>query len=100
MTRLADRRLACRLSHASAAGLVLAALAAPAIGQERPAAVPAPAATSLAQPLLGPHACMCRAFGRAFEPGERVCLSGRLAECTIAINVMNWRPTGEACPQT
>ncbi|WP_372425539.1 hypothetical protein [Salinarimonas chemoclinalis] len=84
-----------------AAGLALGALAGPADAQEPPAVrTSAPNGTRLAQPLLGPHACMCRAYGQAFEPGERVCLSGRLAECTIAINVMNWRHTGEACPQT
>ncbi|GGK20174.1 hypothetical protein [Salinarimonas ramus] len=49
---------------------------------------------------LGPHFCMCRAFARAFEPGERTCLRGEMAECTIVVNVMSWRPTGEPCPRT
>ncbi|WP_029031407.1 hypothetical protein [Salinarimonas rosea] len=99
MTRLA--RHAARLARACALSVVLGTLANSAVAQEGAATRPtAPVTAPGAQPLLGPHACMCRAFGRAFEPGERVCLSGRLAECTIAINVMNWRRTGEACPAT
>ncbi|MGJ3263938.1 MAG: hypothetical protein ACFE0R_11960 [Salinarimonas sp.] len=81
------------------AGLLAAGLlSAPALATDAPQTrdtVP-----RVAQSLLGPHHCMCRAFGQAFEPGALVCLGERLAECTIEINVMSWRRTGEACPES
>ena len=45
--------------------------------------------------------CKCRANGRSFELGERVCLqtaSGyRLAECRMVQNVTSWRVEAEGC---
>jgi hypothetical protein len=70
--------------------------AAPALAQDAPRVAPA------ANPFPGAHACMCRAFGEAYEVGERVCLGrgaqARIAECTIDVNVMSWRFTAEPCP--
>lgn len=71
-------------------------LATAASAQDAPRVAPA------ANPFPGEHACMCRAFGEAYEVGERVCLGrgprARIAECTIEVNVMSWRVTGEPCP--
>lgn len=72
-----------------ALGLALAwtAAAAPAAASERH-----PAQQALS-PVIGPHHCMCRAGGRAYEVGER------MAECVVEINVMNWRLSTESCPR-
>jgi hypothetical protein len=55
-------------------------------------------------PGHNPLDCYCRAEGRMFAPGEKVCLrtaSGpRLAQCGMEINVMSWRITETPCPET
>jgi hypothetical protein len=55
-------------------------------------------------PHHNPLDCYCRAQGRMFAPGERVCLKtaegSRLAECRMEINVMSWSITASACPET
>ncbi len=55
-------------------------------------------------PHHNPRDCYCRAQGRMFAPGERVCLKtaegSRLAECRMEINVMSWSITASACPET
>ncbi len=55
-------------------------------------------------PHHNPLDCYCRAQGRMFAPGERVCLKtaegSRLAECRMEINVMSWSITEIPCPET
>lgn len=71
--------------------VLLGGAACPATGcAEAPAAAPAPRI-----------ACTCRANGRSYPLGERVCLltpkGFRLAECRMAQNVTSWFFTAEAC---
>ncbi len=51
-----------------------------------------------------PLECYCRAQGRMFAPGEKVCLrtadGPRLAQCRMEINVMSWSVTETPCPET
>jgi hypothetical protein len=51
-----------------------------------------------------PAECFCRAQGRVFAQGESICLKtedgGRMAECTMATNVMSWGITDRRCPDT
>jgi len=55
-------------------------------------------------PHHDPLDCYCRAQGRIFAPGERICLrtaeGPRLAECRMEINIMSWSITAAACPET
>jgi hypothetical protein len=55
-------------------------------------------------PDHNPLDCYCRAEGRMFAPGEKVCLrtaaGPRLAQCGMEINVMSWRLTETPCPET
>jgi hypothetical protein len=55
-------------------------------------------------PHHNPLDCYCRAQGRMFAPGERVCLrtaeGPKLAECRMEINVMSWSITAAPCPET
>jgi hypothetical protein len=55
-------------------------------------------------PHHNPLDCYCRAQGKMFAPGERVCLrtaeGSRLAECRMEINVMSWSITAAPCPET
>jgi hypothetical protein len=66
------------------------------------AADPAPgrAETPVAAPAPG-IACTCRANGRSYTLGQRVCLATpegfRLAECRMVQNVTSWSFTAEPC---
>ncbi|MBF9234345.1 hypothetical protein [Microvirga alba] len=48
--------------------------------------------------------CYCRANGRVFAMGERVCLrtprGARIAQCGMAINVTSWEITEIPCPES
>jgi hypothetical protein len=72
---------------------------APAIGHERPM-LPQQAQA----PGHNPLDCYCRAQGKMFAPGEKVCLKTadgpRLAQCQMEINVMSWSLTEAPCPET
>ena len=72
---------------------------APAGAHERPA-LPRTAQARDHDPLE----CSCRAQGRMFAPGEKVCLrtadGPRLAQCRMEINVMSWSITETPCPET
>ena len=64
-----------------------------------------PALPQMAQsPDHNPLECYCRAQGRMFAPGEKVCLKTaegpRLAQCRMEINVMSWSVTETPCPET
>lgn len=73
-------------------------LAAPAYAHEEPKPHWAQA------PSHNPLDCYCRAQGRMFAPGEKVCLKTaegpRLAQCRMEINVMSWSITEAPCPET
>ena len=73
-------------------------LAVPAGAHERPVSQ-----TVQAQ-AHNPLECYCRAQGRMFAPGEKVCLrtaeGPRLAQCQMEINVMSWSITDAPCPET
>ena len=65
---------------------------------------PASAAEAGGQPMGGPHPgieCTCRANGRSYPMGERVCLQTpagyRVAECRMAQNVTSWVFGPEDC---
>jgi hypothetical protein len=51
-----------------------------------------------------PIDCYCRAQGRMFALGEKVCLKTaegpRLAQCGMEINVMSWSITEAPCPES
>lgn len=55
-------------------------------------------------PDHNPLDCYCRAQGRVFAPGERVCLrtvqGPRMAQCRMEINVMSWSITDAPCPES
>jgi hypothetical protein len=72
---------------------------APAGAHERPALLQRAQA-----PDHDPLECYCRAQGKMFAPGERVCLKTadgpRLAQCRMEINVMSWSVTETPCPET
>jgi len=55
-------------------------------------------------PGHNPLDCYCRAQGKIFAPGERICLKTaegpRLAQCQMEINVMSWSITSIPCPET
>lgn len=55
-------------------------------------------------PDHNPLDCYCRAQGRMFAPGEKVCLKTaegpKLAQCQMEINVMSWSITETPCPET
>ena len=50
-----------------------------------------------------PLDCYCRAEGRTFAIGERVCLrtstGPRIAECQMVLNVTSWGFTERPCPE-
>ena len=77
---------------------ILAALLLPA-----PLKAAAPPAGPGQAPVAAPRAieCHCRANGRAYQLGDRVCLptpSGqRVAECRMVQNVTSWSFGGEDC---
>jgi hypothetical protein len=77
-------------------GLVIAA---PAGAHERPAS-----SQAVQAPAHNPLECYCRAQGKMFAPGEKVCLrtaeGPRLAQCRMEINVMSWSVTETPCPET
>jgi hypothetical protein len=51
-----------------------------------------------------PLNCMCRAQGRLFELGEKICLrtadGPRMAECRMVTNVTSWGMTERPCPDS
>ncbi|MBB4039079.1 hypothetical protein GGR34_000714 [Microvirga flocculans] len=55
-------------------------------------------------PDHNPLDCYCRAGGKRFAPGEKVCLrtaeGPRLAQCRMEINVMSWGVTEVPCPES
>jgi hypothetical protein len=62
----------------------------------------ADASPRLVQPAPNPHiACTCRANGRSYALGERVCLSTaggyRLAQCRMQQNVTSWAIGPDPC---
>ncbi|KFG71088.1 hypothetical protein [Microvirga sp. BSC39] len=64
-----------------------------------------PTSSQTAQsPDHNPLECYCRAQGKMFAPGEKVCLKtaegSRLAQCRMEINVMSWGITETPCPET
>ncbi len=63
-----------------------------------------PAIHQAQSPGHNPLDCYCRAQGRMFAPGEKVCLrtaeGPRLAQCGMEINVMSWSITETPCPET
>jgi hypothetical protein len=68
------------------------------------AAVPggADASPLLVRPAPNPHiACTCRANGRSYALGERICLSTaagyRLAQCRMQQNVTSWAVGPDPC---
>jgi hypothetical protein len=75
-------------------GLIVAS---PASAHDRPMAQPAQV------PDHNPLDCYCRAQGRMFAPGEKICLKTaqgpRLAQCGMEINVMSWSLTDTPCPE-
>ncbi|QRM30675.1 hypothetical protein [Microvirga sp. VF16] len=72
--------------------------AAPALAHEVPMSHTAQA------PAHNPLDCYCRAQGKMFAPGEKVCLKTaegpKLAQCQMEINVMSWSITEVPCPET
>ncbi|MBJ6124738.1 hypothetical protein [Microvirga splendida] len=72
---------------------------APAAAHERPVL-----SQTAQAPAHNPLECYCRAQGRMFAPGEKVCLrtaeGPRLAQCQMEINVMSWSVTETPCPET
>ncbi len=75
-------------------GLIVAS---PANAHDKPMAHPAQV------PDHDPLECYCRAQGRMFAPGEKICLKTaqgpRLAQCGMEINVMSWSLTDTPCPE-
>ena len=75
-------------------GLIVAS---PANAHDKPMAYPAQV------PDHDPLECYCRAQGRMFAPGEKICLKTaqgpRLAQCGMEINVMSWSLTDTPCPE-
>lgn len=67
-------------------------------------ALDGPVVQRIQAPGHNPLDCYCRANGRMFAPGEKVCLrtanGPRLAQCGMEINVMSWRITETPCPET
>lgn len=75
------------------------------LGLAAPAnALDGPVVQWIQAPGHNPLDCYCRADGRMFAPGEKVCLrtanGPRLAQCGMEINVMSWRITETPCPET
>ena len=72
---------------------------APAVAHDRPELLQQAQA-----PGHNPLDCYCRAQGKMFAPGEKVCLKTadgpRLAQCQMEINVMSWSLTEAPCPET
>jgi hypothetical protein len=80
-------------------------LAALLIAVASPAAAHDPEAAQEAQ-LTGGHNpldCYCRAQGRTYAVGDRVCLrtaqGPRIAECEMVLNVTSWGFTERPCPE-
>jgi hypothetical protein len=78
---------------------LLIALASP-VAAHDPAAVGPAQATGEHNPLD----CYCRAQGRTFAIGEKVCLrtaeGPRVAECEMVLNVTSWGMTERPCPES
>ncbi|WP_262271598.1 MULTISPECIES: hypothetical protein [Microvirga] len=72
--------------------------AAPVLGHETPSSQTAQA------PVHNPLDCYCRAQGRMFAVGEKVCLKTaegpKLAQCQMEVNVMSWTITEVPCPDS
>lgn len=54
-------------------------------------AIPAPAADKTIP-------CLCRAFGKDWNQGDRVCFGGAIRICGMSGNVTSWITTSESCP--
>jgi len=80
-------------------GLVAAT---PALTHEIPQEMPA--AQTAQAPAHNPLDCYCRAQGKMFAVGEKICLrtaeGPKLAQCQMALNVTSWSITDTACPET
>ncbi len=78
-----------------------ASLLALGLGHASPAVAAEPAPAQATNPHIN---CTCRANGRSYALGERVCLSTpsgrRLAECRMQENVTSWRLGPEGCAET
>jgi biopolymer transport protein ExbD len=63
-----------------------------------------PTSQTAQAPAHNPLDCYCRAQGKMFAPGEKVCLrtaeGPKLALCQMEINVMSWSITEVSCPET
>ncbi|MGO4526210.1 hypothetical protein AB4097_15245 [Microvirga sp. 2MCAF35] len=63
-----------------------------------------PTAQTAQAPFHNPLDCYCRAQGKTFAVGEKVCLKTaegpKLAQCQMEINVMSWSITEVPCPET
>jgi hypothetical protein len=50
------------------------------------------------------HDCTCRAQGRDFHVGEKICLrtadGPRIAACDMELNNTSWRFSDQACPES
>jgi hypothetical protein len=61
-----------------------------------------PAPQTVQAPAHNPLDCYCRAQGKMFAEGEKVCLrtaeGPRLAQCQMEVNVMSWSVTETPCP--
>jgi len=71
-----------------------------------PALAQEPAAVENAQaqaPAHNPMDCYCRANGRMFAVGEKICLrtaqGPRLAECGMVLNNTSWGISEKPCPE-
>jgi hypothetical protein len=70
-----------------------------------PAALADPATAAPRAAAANPHVnCTCRANGRSYALGERVCLSSasgrRVAECRMQENVTSWILGPEGCAES
>lgn len=81
------------------------ALAGPLLGLALLAPPPAGAAGPTQAQAVNPHLnCTCRANGRSYAIGERVCLSTptgrRVAECRMQQNVTSWTLGPDDCSES
>ena len=42
--------------------------------------------------------CLCRAYGKDWNQGDRICLGGTIRICGMSGNVTSWIVTSESCP--
>ena len=85
--------------------VLLAAVTACALGLPLQASAQEPGRFQQAQSTFhDPLNCMCRAQGRLFQLGEKICLrtaeGPRMAECQMVTNVTSWGLTERPCPES